>query len=132
MTVPTYAHSRTPHSTGGGGDRRVPHKMVFVDSKGEGHLYPSLTKKKHISSHYGQSAILTDYNTIPGNLLKVSKCEYTNYNDKVKKAQQAKLAKDQKKKAAKLAKDEQKAAAKEKKIADKLAKKSRTRTKKGS
>jgi hypothetical protein len=91
-------------------------KMVFVDKQGEPHLLPSLTPKKHIASHYGQSAILTDYNTKPGNLIKVSKGEYTNYNEKIKNLKKAKLIKDEKKAAAKLAE-------KEKKAADRLAKK---------
>ena len=86
----------------------VPQKMVFVDGKGEPHLLPSLTKNKHLASHYGQSAILSDYNTKPGNLIKVSKGEYTNYNDKVKKSQKAKLAQKEKKTAAKLAEKEKK------------------------
>ena len=108
----------------------VPQKMVFVDKKGEPHLLPSLTKNKHIASHYGQSAVLTDYNTKPGNLIKVSKGEYTNYKDKIKKSQQAKLAQKEKKAAAKSAEKEKKAAEKEmkkaqkeQKKADKLAKK---------
>ena len=81
----------------------VPQKMVFVDKQGEPHLLPSLTPKKHIASNYGQSAILTDYNTKPGNLIKVSKGEYTNYNEKIKNLKKAKLIKDEKKAAAKLA-----------------------------
>lgn len=71
---------------------KVPKKMVFLDSKGQTHLYDTLTPKHHIASHYGQSAIITDYNTKPGNLLKVSKGEYTKYTEKVKK--QKKAAKD--------------------------------------
>jgi hypothetical protein len=81
----------------------VPQKMVFVDKQGEPHLLPSLTPKKHIASNYGQSAILTDYNTKPGNLIKVSKGEYTNYNEKIKNLKKEKLIKDEKKAAAKLA-----------------------------
>ncbi len=68
---------------------RVPEKMVFVDPKGEPHLLPSLTKKKNIAKHYGQAAVLTDYNTKPGNILKVSKGQYENYKDKVKKQKTA-------------------------------------------
>jgi membrane protein involved in colicin uptake len=101
----------------------VPQKMVFVDKKGEPHLLPSLTKNKHIASHYGQSAVLTDYNAKPGNLIKVSKGEYTKYNDKVKKSQQAKLVKNEKKAAAKLAEKEKKIAEKEMKKAEREKKK---------
>jgi hypothetical protein len=35
----------------------VPKTMVFVDDKGKGHIYPSLTAKNHISSHYGIPSI---------------------------------------------------------------------------
>ena len=108
----------------------VPKQMVFVDKKGEPHLFPTLTKNKHLASHYGQSAILTDYNTKPGNLIKVSKGEYTNYNDKVKKSQQAKLAQKEKKAAAKLAEKEKKAAAKEMKRAQQEQKKAEREQKK--
>lgn len=70
----------------------VPQKMVFVDKKGEPHLLPTLTKNKHIASHYGQSAVLADYNPKNGNLIKVTKGEYTDYKEKKKK--QEKAAKD--------------------------------------
>ena len=35
----------------------VPKSMVFLDDKGKGHIYPALTAKNHISSHYGIPAI---------------------------------------------------------------------------
>ena len=35
----------------------VPKSMVFLDDKGKGHIYPSLTAKNHISSHYGIPSI---------------------------------------------------------------------------
>jgi hypothetical protein len=108
----------------------LPNKMVFVDKQGEPHLLPSLTKNKHIASHYGQSAILTDYNTKPGNLIKVSKGEYTNYNDKVKNLKKAKLIKDEKKAAAKLAEKEKKLAEKEMKKAQREQKKAEREQKK--
>ena len=70
----------------------VPKKMVFVDKKGETHLLPTLTEKKHLATHYGQTAIITDYNPKNGNLIKVSKGEYTDFKEKKKK--QEKAAKD--------------------------------------
>ena len=62
----------------------VPKKMVFVDKKGETHLLPTLTEKKHLATHYGQTAIITDYNPKNGNLIKVSKGEYTDFKEKKK------------------------------------------------
>ena len=35
----------------------VPKTMVFLDDKGKGHIYPSLTAKNHISSHYGIASV---------------------------------------------------------------------------
>ena len=35
----------------------VPKTMVFLDDKGKGHIYPSLTGKNHISSHYGIASV---------------------------------------------------------------------------
>ena len=68
---------------------KVPKKMIFLDKKGQSHLYDTLTPKHHLSNHYGQSAVITDYNSKNGNLLKVSKGEYTQYTDKVKKQKKA-------------------------------------------
>jgi hypothetical protein len=67
----------------------LPKNMVFLDKSGGQHLYPSLTPKHHIASHYGTSAIETAYNTKAGNLLKIKKGTYTNYKEKVKKQQKA-------------------------------------------
>jgi hypothetical protein len=67
----------------------LPKKMVFIDKSGGAHLYPSLTPKNHLATHYGTSAIETAYNTKPGNLLKVTKGQYENYKDKVKKQKKA-------------------------------------------
>ena len=67
----------------------LPKQMVFLDKKGTQHLYPSLTPKHHIASHYGSSAIETAYNTKAGNLLKITKGSYTNYKEKVNKQKKA-------------------------------------------
>lgn len=67
----------------------LPQKMVFIDKSGGAHLYPSLTPKHHLATHYGVSAIETAYNTKPGNLLKITRGQYENYKDKVKKQKRA-------------------------------------------
>ncbi len=70
----------------------LPKEMVFIDKKNNPHLYPSLTPKHHIASHYGHSAIETAYNPRGGNLLKITKGQYTDYEKKVKKVKKAALA----------------------------------------
>lgn len=67
----------------------LPKEMVFIDKSNNPHLFPSLTPKKHIAIHYGHSAIETAYNPRGGNLLKITKGEYTDYTKKVQKVKKA-------------------------------------------
>ena len=67
----------------------LPKEMVFFDKSQHPHLFPSLTPKHHLASHYGQSAIQTAYNPKGGNLLKITRGEYTDYAKKVKKVKKA-------------------------------------------
>ncbi len=46
------------------------------------HLHPSLTPKHHIATHYGHSAFETAYNLKGGNLLKLTRGQYTDYAKK--------------------------------------------------
>jgi predicted RNase H-like nuclease (RuvC/YqgF family) len=104
----------------------VPKKMVFVDSKGEGHLFPTLTAKKHIASHYGQNAVITDY-VKSGNLLKLSKGEYIKHTEKIKKAKSKKMSAEME---AKKAQQEQKRLEREAKKVEKEKKKAERDAKK--
>jgi hypothetical protein len=78
----------------------LPKNMVFLDEKGKGHIYPSLTAKKHIATHYGIPSI--ELNAKKGyNVGIVGKSTYTDSSNKnivntVKKAR-AKTEKAQKK-----------------------------------
>ena len=77
----------------------VPKTMVFLDDKGRGHIYPSLTEKNHISSHYGIPSI--NLKKKEGYTVAASKSVYTdssnpNIVNTVKKAR-AKTEKAQKK-----------------------------------
>ena len=65
----------------------LPKEMVFIDKSNNPHLYPSLTPKHHIATHYGHSAIETAYNPRGGNLLKITRGQYTDYAKKVKSNQ---------------------------------------------
>ena len=67
----------------------LPKEMVFIDKSNNPHLYPSLTPKHHIATHYGHSAIETAYNPRGGNLLKITRGQYTDYAKKVKKQSKA-------------------------------------------
>lgn len=67
----------------------LPKEMVFIDKSNNPHLYPSLTPKHHIATHYGHSAIETAYNPKGGNLLKITRGQYTDYAKKVKKQSKA-------------------------------------------
>jgi hypothetical protein len=62
----------------------LPKEMIFIDKSGSPHLYPSLTPQNHIAKHYGTSAVKTSYNAKPGNLLKITKGSYENYQKKSK------------------------------------------------
>jgi len=70
---------------------RVPKEMVFFDKNKEPHLLPTLTKNKHIATHYGVPAVSADYND-KGNLLKLTRGQYTDYQKKVKKQAKAEKA----------------------------------------
>jgi len=77
----------------------VPKTMVFLDEKGRGHIYPSLTEKNNISSHYGIPSI--NLKKKEGYTVAASKSVYTdssnpNIVNTVKKAR-AKTEKTQKK-----------------------------------
>jgi hypothetical protein len=67
----------------------LPKKMVFIDKENKPHLLNTLTKKRHIANHYGASAIETTYNPTAGNLLKITRGTYADYNNKVKKQKKA-------------------------------------------
>ena len=68
---------------------RLPKKMIFVDKKGQQHLYPSLTPSHHIASHYGQLALGPAYNKRLKDGITLEQGKYTTYNNKVKKQQKA-------------------------------------------
>jgi hypothetical protein len=68
----------------------VPDKVIFKDKKGNTHLFPTLTKKKHnISSHYGHPAITSLSNPVGKNIIKVNKGNLVKYEAKVKKQKKA-------------------------------------------
>jgi len=68
---------------------RLPKKMIFVDKKGNQHLYPSLTPSHHIASHYGQLALGPAYNKRLKDGITLEQGQYTTYKNKVKKQQKA-------------------------------------------
>lgn len=68
---------------------RLPKKMIFVDKKGQQHLYPSLTPSHHIASHYGQLALGPAYNKRLKDGITLEQGKYATYNNKVKKQQKA-------------------------------------------
>jgi hypothetical protein len=68
---------------------RLPKKMIFVDKKGNQHLFPSLTPSHHIASHYGQLALGPAYNKRLKDGITLEQGQYTTYKNKVKKQQKA-------------------------------------------
>lgn len=68
---------------------RLPKKMIFVDKKGQQHLYPSLTPSHHIASHYGQLALGPAYNKRLKDGITLEQGQYATYKKEVKKQQKA-------------------------------------------
>lgn len=109
----------------------LPKEMVFLDEKKKGHIYPTLTPKNHLASHYGIPAIVLEnkkgytVGTVKKSMFTDS--SNTNIVNAVKKAR-AKTEKARTRKTA--AEREQMKADKEAKKAERLKKKADNEAKK--
>lgn len=92
----------------------VPRYMIGTDSKGEPHLYPSLTPKGHLSVHNGMDAVMLT-SLRKGNHIKATKGELVKHAEK--KAKVAKTNVEAAKKVVKAATAELKVAQNDLKVA---------------